>query len=909
MAVIVLETVLYRFVLPTALLIGALIRPSFISIAYVIFALIGPLLGSIVSSAPIQRTLRVYFISVVLTAFLTSIAQLSYQIYESFFQPNVDEYTRTCNTSVLNFWLRQIGLIRIKRYSGFDTIRVVFPELLALAASLATTICCLLIHRSDSPRSSHSTTNVLPVRGNSGIIESGKGSITEAMILYLKKLSDVAAVLAVGLISIFQPCLLSLVYFVTFLFVATWWALYKPFQRHIFNTLKRVVISYCALHFLLLYMYQIPFFQTIIPGQSFFARLVGFVPVLYTDCNAWWSLNVISLDYWTAFANIIALLILYHLLIMQYSFTRYGIHRVYEACESTGSSIHEELLANDANSHSLGNLSLHQTNPFYPDHQEMATVFVGQGERKTMISSAFTVALSFISHHLHIFALIAMTFWAFLYHSVFGLVFIVEICIILVFKSTRVMAFQASPSLVAYVEFLLVAQYVCSMDVKHELPQSSYLELAGFIFASNRTAAFIALLTKGLLSLPLFALLHFHRKKYNCSAEADEREQIHGIYPTPGPISITGNESVSSQSVSAGVRVVAKYWIFVVSFVLLTISIHSPPVLYTVGFFISFGVLIFLLLSSFDCLRHFLYNYFTFLAIYSSVVVIVLYCYQFPTIPSIWQKATRLSDDWNHDIGLVNYRQEGDRGSLSVHLIGLVSLFVVIMLHLKFFNGLWCRPFFAPISNAADNDVAAETLEQRNFYAKIKHIVECLMEALWNIAEAHVAKLVMFILVIVAVNDICALNLTLIILTSIAVCVPAISSTVSMVLCLFISVFVAIRMVYQMHFVVEKPLPVYSKELICNSSEYTLSTTAYWLGFRKVPVIGNYVGGLIVALLALALQAIVMYRQQHKYLLSRTSAPPRGLVFPESNPKNWDTNLIDMIKFFFNYGFYKFGLE
>lgn len=46
----------------------------------------------------------------------------------------------------------------------------------------------------------------------------------------------------------------------------------------------------------------------------------------------------------------------------------------------------------------------------------------------------------------------------------------------------------------------------------------------------------------------------------------------------------------------------------------------------------------------------------------------------------------------------------------------------------------------------------------------------------------------------------------------------------------------------QMHFVVEKPLPVYSKELICNSSEYSLSATAYWLGFRKVPVIENYVG-------------------------------------------------------------------
>lgn len=45
-------------------------------------------------------------------------------------------------------------------------------------------------------------------------------------------------------------------------------------------------------------------------------------------------------------------------------------------------------------------------------------------------------------------------------------------------------------------QFLLVAQYVASMNIEHELPQLRYLEFAGFIFASNRTSAFIILLTK-----------------------------------------------------------------------------------------------------------------------------------------------------------------------------------------------------------------------------------------------------------------------------------------------------------------------------------------------------------------------------------------------------------------------------
>ncbi|VDP13525.1 unnamed protein product [Onchocerca flexuosa] len=160
MAFILLGAILYRFIFPIALLSAALVRPSFISIAYVISALIGPLLGSILSSAPIQRTHRVYFLFVLLITFLASAIQLSYQIYESFFQPNIDEYTKTCNTSVVNFWLRQIGLIRMKRYSGFDTIRVVFPELLAFSASFVTAALYLLIHQNNDSRNSRLVTNL-----------------------------------------------------------------------------------------------------------------------------------------------------------------------------------------------------------------------------------------------------------------------------------------------------------------------------------------------------------------------------------------------------------------------------------------------------------------------------------------------------------------------------------------------------------------------------------------------------------------------------------------------------------------------------------------------------------------------------------------------------------------------------
>ncbi|VDN41393.1 unnamed protein product [Gongylonema pulchrum] len=153
------------------------------------------------------------------------------------------------------------------------------------------------------------------------------------------------------------------------------------------------------------------------------------------------------------------------------------------------------------------------------------------------------------------------------------------------------------------------------------------------------------------------------------------------------------------------------------------------------------------------------------------------------------------------------------------------------------------------------------------------------------------------------------MNLAVMILISLALCLPAISSLLALLLCFFVSVFVILRMLYQMHFVVERELVVDPEHLICNSSEFNFDAIVHWFGFRKVSVIGDYLQGLIAMLVALALQAIVIYRQRNKRMLLGISTPPRGIIFPEADPKHWDASLLDMIKFFFNYGFYKFGLE
>ncbi len=67
------------------------------------------------------------------------------------------------------------------------------------------------------------------------------------------------------------PSILSAVYFLTFLYIATWWACYKSLGRK-FAVCRILLLVYSGSNLLLLYLYQFQFFQEFLTPQSFYAR-------------------------------------------------------------------------------------------------------------------------------------------------------------------------------------------------------------------------------------------------------------------------------------------------------------------------------------------------------------------------------------------------------------------------------------------------------------------------------------------------------------------------------------------------------------------------------------------------------------------------------------------------------------
>jgi len=95
--------------------------------------------------------------------------------------------------------------------------------------------------------------------------------------------------------------------------------------------------------------------------------------------------------------------------------------------------------------------------------------------------------------------------WALLYHSVFGLLFLVSACFLWALRNSRKWSFTLSPLLLFYAEFLLVAQYVYSMNLPELEPSGggverwdavTILRTVGFIRPTDAVQAMITLAVK-----------------------------------------------------------------------------------------------------------------------------------------------------------------------------------------------------------------------------------------------------------------------------------------------------------------------------------------------------------------------------------------------------------------------------
>ncbi|KIH55450.1 hypothetical protein ANCDUO_14393 [Ancylostoma duodenale] len=395
----------------------------------------------------------------------------AYQIYEAVGGRTEKEYIQHCNDSDLR-WMRYSGLIRFHGGAGFESTKSIFPEIVAFLASFFSAIVvAVMSHRREEL---DVVGPVRPVRmENNG-----------------------------------------------------WWALYKPLRHGVYNRIKKFLLFFAALHILTIYVYQIPIVQQSLPGESIIARIVGLSPIVLTDCKSWYTFWLNTNLQLPAILNPGILLIFYHLLVVQLLWTYKG-SRNYVDDNDGGSSVHEErpnvgndgelaVAAADVAHGSPGNrplltpqegeevengqsIPLKKVTSQVVDRHKIGQIFGGPGQNQTanVASKGMVAIISFALYHAYTFALLSMMVWALLYHSIFGLILLVLSCTLWMFKDSRGASFAVAPTITVYIEFLLLAQYVCSMNVNpQELRMPDWLKMVGFVIASDMWAAFVTLTVK-----------------------------------------------------------------------------------------------------------------------------------------------------------------------------------------------------------------------------------------------------------------------------------------------------------------------------------------------------------------------------------------------------------------------------
>ncbi|KAI6176379.1 Piezo-type mechanosensitive ion channel component [Aphelenchoides bicaudatus] len=949
-----LKTIFYRVLLPISLLVAGLLRPSFISLLYVFLALLASIFPPIPKSARLAGSTKTYLIVTFLATLLAILAQLIYQITDHFVDKDERTYKANCDHFQIEYWLIQFGLIRLPIMANdveWNFVRIIAPEIIATSASLLTLIVC---STNGVPESSSSSTHNLTeneqvpevVVSNSSQPESNFcSSFTEAA----KRVSDLLTVFFIIFVGIINASVLNLMYFICGMSVLTWWSLYSPLKRHSFNQIKLSLIVYAGLHFLLLFLYQIPVTQYYLDSDSFVARLVGLTPLVESSCKHYWAIKFTDAT-WTQFTNFFLVVIFYHLAILQYNWTRYGIR---QAQPDNDSSVHEEgahkretmemhsILADQPQNHAAtaqneeasnntllspdqeeahDSLPLQRLTSQVIDRQKISFIFRGSSSQH---SSWFTDIAQqfcyFTLYHSYVFALVAMLVWAMFYHSVFGLIFLITPCIILALYESRKVSFKASPILVIYAEFLLLAQYVYSMNLKiDELPNENYMKIIGFVRAETRTAAFTTLAIKITLSLPLFALLRLHlREDYydNLSGHDIRRSLNYGTFgnprnshpvPIPHPFSLARKNFINYVS-----RALSGAWIFVVVIVLLFNSITEPPVLYGLGYFVLWTAIILNLVISFPVFRRSIFVILTILIVYSSVVLVALYCYQFPSVPDYWKRLTHLSDAWNLDIGLVNFKNDGLESSLFARLSKPILLLIVTMVQLKFFHRSWSQLVETPSMHSRSSSVTRHEGKPVDVtISKLRVLSKATYEVLWRLAEIHLHRFVLFVIMLLVTSHYCALNFVAVFLVVIALCIPSFNRLILLITCGYLSMVFVARRVFVMHFI-QRFLPIGPTD--CNSTDLGINTTetiVEWIGFRENETLSGDLIGIIITLSLIGIQFAIQYRQKHRRRRYGIQEPPEGVIFTEAiDFSRFDASLLMGFKVFCNYTFYKFGLE
>ncbi|CAF3894722.1 unnamed protein product [Rotaria sp. Silwood2] len=616
---------------------------------------------------------------ILLTGLISLLAITSQIIFQSILLANKPYGHTLDNCTKTTEILRYFGLERLDNSNAIRVLRLIFPDIVIFAIS---TICFFVIRRTlivlrrrQSEIQSSITSNAINL---SPSIDSST-STTHKRISWPRLLSIVRRIrlfiqfIIVGFAAFVYPSIINSIYFIFFLIIAFVWSLSIKFGKK-FAFVRASLVIYTGMHLLTLYLYQFTFFQEALPPLSLWSNITGLTAIVTNNCTSSEPYVATNLT-WNDYVNPCAILLLYF----------------YFAFETNRAFFQRKVRSNTTTIQSLEQQSLVVTVE-RPDILEQNSrslqrrwSFEQSGDQTWQGRIIFVILslLRVLERQSYLLSLIAMLAWSITYHSLLTLIFLLWACLLWVLPNSRKWCLRMSPFFTIYGGILLILQYITGFTISFDQFKFGYdrrtMEQIG-IQTNDYYPAFVPLLVKSLYMM-IFCLTF---RQY-----INERRSLN-IPSTEGHrVSISAN-SYAGRLGRWFISFLTKYWIFVSCGMILLVSIRGTVVIYRIIYMIFYLFFILSFQISFGFWRKTASTFHLTIIIYSMIILIGLYIYQFELVNEFL--SAKLSKELLASIGLEVVPSE----VLAVRLLTPSAFLIVNIMQLYYFHSEWMKLITMP---------------------------------------------------------------------------------------------------------------------------------------------------------------------------------------------------------------------
>ncbi|KAM4028513.1 piezo-type mechanosensitive ion channel component 2 isoform 7-T7 [Anomaloglossus baeobatrachus] len=544
----------------------------------------------------------------------------------------------------------------------------------------------------------------------------------------------VVVTILLGITGMMVPSLTSAVYFFVFLGLCTWWSCCRVFDPLIFSCLCVLMAIFSAGHLIGLYLYQFQFFQEIIPPGDFYARLFGVTSIVQTNCTSTWKFIANPIIRWNHYTNPVMLLVLYYTLAtlirlwLQEPVVIFEENKENEEGEGEEDCSSPPLTAERRRSlwyatqyptderkvllvtvngtpvdyHTINTslpiengptkIDVYSTPQYKWDHtdeisekkeeeeeEEEQEMEENVSEKKENAKvHVMVVALQFIMKQSYICALISMMAWSITYHSWLTFVLLIWSCALWMIRDRRKYAMLSSPFMVIYGNLLITLQYIWSIELTELKNISGLLE--------HRNPDELA--SKILFNVTFWLLLrqHLTEQKMLKAQEATLSEIKVGSQEKEEEIEKTEEEDDENDIMKVLGNIVmamfVKYWIYICGGMFFFVSFEGKIVMYKIIYMMLFLFCVALYQVHYEWWRRILKYFWMSVVVYTMLVLILIYTYQFESFPPLWMNMTGLDEHKLADLGLERFTL----ADLFTRIFIPTSFLLVCILHLHYFH-------------------------------------------------------------------------------------------------------------------------------------------------------------------------------------------------------------------------------